>query len=365
MSNTRDIPLASLSQCASNSSPAHPPALVADAVFEGGGMRALAHIGALAVAEERGYRWYRLAGTSAGAMIAALVAAGYSAAELHAIMGAVDYRRFADDAADDHLHLHQVSRLLFKLGLHAGIELEHFMRELLQARGLRRFGDLRLPPERAAAVGSSPAYRLTVIAADVSRRRLLCLPQDLHSERACYGLDPDQLDIARAVRMSASIPFFYVPVSLRRLDGGLSYIVDGGLVSGFPLFALVPPDGEAARPLLGFRLCQGDGEDDEDGSDKGADRPGEPILLPPGNLVAFSQALLETMLSAHDRFALEQRAHGMGAIRTISIPVGKIGATRFDLSRGEIEALYRQGRAAAERFFAGLPAEQASPGARA
>ncbi|WP_081838845.1 patatin-like phospholipase family protein [Thermogemmatispora carboxidivorans] len=365
MSNTPDTPLASRSQSVPNSGPAHRPALVADAVFEGGGMRALAHIGAVAVAEERGYRWYRLAGTSAGAMIAALVAAGYSAAELHAIMGAIDYRRFADDAADDRLHLHQVSRLLFKLGLHTGVELEHFMRELLQARGLRCFGDLRLPPAKEPAVDYSPAYRLTVVAADVSRRRLLRLPQDLHSERACYGLDPDQLDIARAVRMSASIPFFYVPVTLQRPDGGLSYIVDGGLVSGFPLFALLPSDGELARPLLGFRLCEGDSQDDGDGHDKDADRPEEPIFLPLSNLVAFSQALLETMLAAHDRFALEQRACGMGAIHAISIPVGKIGATRFDLSRGEIEALYRQGRIAAERFFAGLPAEQASPGARA
>lgn len=367
MSSTPDLPLAPYSQPGPASWTVRPPTLIADAVFEGGGMRALAHIGALAVAEERGYRWYRLAGTSAGAMIAALVAAGYSAAELHAIMGAIDYRRFADEGVDDHLRLHQVSRLLFRLGLHAGTYLEHFVRELLLARGLRTFGDLRLPPEAAAAASDPPNYRLTVIAADVSRRRLLRLPQDLHSERGGYGLDPDQLDIARAVRMSASIPFFYVPVTLQRPDGGLSYIVDGGLVSDFPLFALAPSDGQLARPLLGFRLCENDGEDDQN---EGRDEDGQglsraPALLPPGNLIAFSQALLATMLSAHDRLVLEQRARGMEAIRTISIPVGSIGATRFDLSHDEIEALYQQGRAAAERFFAAPGPEQAGPAATA
>ncbi|WP_112433141.1 patatin-like phospholipase family protein [Thermogemmatispora tikiterensis] len=364
MSSTPDLPLAPHSQPDPTSWTLQPPTLIADAVFEGGGMRALAHIGALAVAEERGYRWYRLAGTSAGAMIAALVAAGYSAAELHAIMGAIDYRRFADEATDDHLHLHQVSRLLFKLGLHAGTYLEHFVRELLLARGLRTFGDLRLPFETVAA-SDPPAYRLTVIAADISRRRLLCLPQDLHSERAGYGLDPDQLDIARAVRMSASIPFFYVPVILQRPDGGLSYIVDGGLVSDFPLFALAPVDGQQARPLLGFRLCENDGAEDQDGGhgEDGQDLSRAPALLPPGNLIAFSQALLATMLSAHDRLVLEQRTRGAEAIRTISIPVGSIGATRFDLSRDEIEALYQQGRTAAERFFAGPDPGQAGSAA--
>lgn len=323
-------------------------------------MRALAHIGALAVAEERGYRWGRLAGTSAGAMIAALVAAGYSAAELHAIMSAIDYRRFADGIADDRLHLHQVSQLLFKLGLHSGNYLEQFMRELLQARGLRRFGDLRLPAADGPEAERGPRYRLTVIAADISRRRLLQLPQDLHSARASYGLDPDQLDIARAVRMSASIPFFYIPVTLQRPDGGLSYIVDGGLVSGFPLLSLMPADGEAPRPLLGFHLCEGDSEDCSEGDDGDGDEgesaeaaQAELAKLPlPGKLIAFSQALLATMLSAHDRlFMLEQRSHWRGFMHTICIPVGKIGATRFDLKPSEVEALYRRGRAAAERFF--------------
>ncbi|WP_376796552.1 patatin-like phospholipase family protein [Thermogemmatispora sp.] len=343
---------------------AQPVPQLVDAVFEGGGMRALAHIGALAVVEEHGYRWHRLAGTSAGAMIAALVAAGYSAAELHAIMTAIDYRRFADGVSDGHLHLHQVSRLLFRLGLHSGDYLEHFIRELLLARGLRCFGDLRLPPQAAAPSDAQTTgladYRLTVIAADISRQRLLRLPQDLLSERATYGLDPDQLDIARAVRMSASIPFFYVPVTLQRADGRLSYIVDGGLVSDFPLFALLPLGHQAPRPILGFRLCQ----DEKGNGGEGHCEPGEeadgqddarwqaPAPLPPGNLIAFSQALLATMLSAHDRLALQLRSRAAGSIETICIPVGNIEATRFDLSRGEIEALYRRGRAAADHFFA-------------
>ncbi len=54
----------------------------ADAVFQGGGVKVIGLVGALTVAEQYGYRWVNVAGTSAGAMVAALVAAGYRAEEV-------------------------------------------------------------------------------------------------------------------------------------------------------------------------------------------------------------------------------------------------------------------------------------------
>ncbi len=49
-----------------------------DGVFEGGGVRGIAHVGAICALAEKGYEWERVAGTSAGSIIAALLAAGYS-----------------------------------------------------------------------------------------------------------------------------------------------------------------------------------------------------------------------------------------------------------------------------------------------
>jgi len=57
-----------------------------DLVFQGGGMRGIGLVGGLAVLEEQGYLPQRVAGNSAGAIVGALVAAGYSAAELYAIL---------------------------------------------------------------------------------------------------------------------------------------------------------------------------------------------------------------------------------------------------------------------------------------
>ena len=43
-------------------------------IFEGGGVKGLAHIGALAAAQQRGVNFTGVAGTSAGAIVAALIA---------------------------------------------------------------------------------------------------------------------------------------------------------------------------------------------------------------------------------------------------------------------------------------------------
>src|SRR5690349_2716419 len=57
-----------------------------DAVFEGGGVKGIALIGAAQAVEEAGYAFENLAGTSAGAIVATLLAAGYSSAELRTIL---------------------------------------------------------------------------------------------------------------------------------------------------------------------------------------------------------------------------------------------------------------------------------------
>jgi NTE family protein len=40
-----------------------------DAVFEGGGVKGIGLVGVIAVAEDRGYKWVSVAGTSAGLLL--------------------------------------------------------------------------------------------------------------------------------------------------------------------------------------------------------------------------------------------------------------------------------------------------------
>ena len=72
-----------------------------DLVFEGGGVKGVGLAGALAELEEQGYAPQNIAGTSAGAITAALLAAGYRGEELREIVMELDFRQFQDKAWED------------------------------------------------------------------------------------------------------------------------------------------------------------------------------------------------------------------------------------------------------------------------
>jgi NTE family protein len=92
-----------------------------DLVFEGGGVKGIGLAGAVATLEERGYVPQNVAGTSAGAITAALLAAGYSAAELRELIIGLDYRQFEDKGWEDKIPLVERSlSMLLDLGLYEG-----------------------------------------------------------------------------------------------------------------------------------------------------------------------------------------------------------------------------------------------------
>ena len=67
-----------------------------DAVFEGGGVKGIGLVGAVSEIEAKGYEFVNLAGTSAGAIVATLLAAGYKAAEVKDIINGLDFNTLVD-----------------------------------------------------------------------------------------------------------------------------------------------------------------------------------------------------------------------------------------------------------------------------
>jgi NTE family protein len=59
-------------------------------------------------------------------------------------------------------------------------------------------------------------YRLQVIASDITAHRLLVLPRDA---KRFFAIEPDDLDVAEAIRMSMSIPIYFKPWRLGDLQG--------------------------------------------------------------------------------------------------------------------------------------------------
>lgn len=65
-----------------------------DGVFEGGGVRGIAHVGAICALAEKGYEWERVAGTSAGAIISGTCSGRIFLFRAKTIITDIDYNKF-------------------------------------------------------------------------------------------------------------------------------------------------------------------------------------------------------------------------------------------------------------------------------
>jgi NTE family protein len=287
--------------------------------------------------EEQGWKPQNVAGTSAGAITAAVIAAGYTSAEVRDITFSLDYRRFEDRTWQDRIPLMgKPLSVLVTNGIYKGDEFISWMTDLLAAKGIRTFGDLRTKEKDAKYTS-----RLQVIASDLSSRRLLILPRDA----GILGLDPDELDVALAIRMSMSIPIFFRPVRVTDKSGADHVIVDGGILSNFPVWLFDRSDDEEPEwPTFGLLLVEPDPKIPI------AMRIPKPERAPLGarGLTQMLSGLYHTMVEAHDRLYIEKAEFA----RTIPIPTLGVRTTEFDLPRKRAQELYDSGRTAAEKFLA-------------
>jgi predicted acylesterase/phospholipase RssA len=102
-----------------------------DGVFEGGGVKGIGLVGALAYLEDQGYEPVNLAGTSAGAIVAALRAAGYSGHDLKQTLMGMDLRKFTDPTIVGRLPVAgPIISLMRRLGIYKGDYFLGLIREL-------------------------------------------------------------------------------------------------------------------------------------------------------------------------------------------------------------------------------------------
>ena len=128
-----------------NAEPGSP--LRADLVFEGGGVKGIGLTGAYRTLCDRGYQPECVAGTSAGAITAALVAVGYDGPELEqVVLHDMEFKKFEDESLLDHFgRAGDLAEFLKSRGMHSGKYFLGWMRERLEAKGKMKFGDLRDP----------------------------------------------------------------------------------------------------------------------------------------------------------------------------------------------------------------------------
>jgi len=288
-------------------------------------------VGALTTLEEKGFVPQNVAGTSAGAITAALLAAGYTAAEMRKILAGLEFERFEDETAESRIPLvGKVLSALVEKGMYKGEDFHEWIGGLLAEKGVHTFRDLVVEEYKDEP---DYRYRLQVIATDITAHELLRLPRDA----ARFGLDPDELPVADAVRMSMSIPIFFEPWRWRAADGEEHLIVDGGVLSNFPVW-IFDSEGVPRWPTFGLTLVEPDPK-----ADPGRGQPAAEDT----DIVTYLKDLASTMMEAHDRMYLQNDTF----VRTIPIPTLGVGTTEFDLSKERADALFESGRTATLKFL--------------
>jgi NTE family protein len=311
-------------------------------VLSGGGVKGIGLVGAVVALLDAGYRVQRVSGTSAGSIVGAIAAAAslgdqLSPEEVKDLALQLDYHKFTDPGAVERIPLLGPSLAVLRgTGIYKGDYAHDWIMGQLKDLGVRTFGDLaiqddELPPERR--------YKLVVTVADVTTGQLVRLPWDY---RRVYGLDPDEQSVADAVRASMAIPFFFRPVTLTASSGLKSTLVDGGLLSNFPIDSLDRLDGRKPRwPSFGVTVLPNLPE----GNDKVI-----PALAPIRALGAphLLEGVITTALVGRDQAYLNEP---WVSARTIRVDSTDAGFLDFGITDNEIEALYAKGYAAAEAFL--------------
>jgi predicted acylesterase/phospholipase RssA len=364
-----------------------------DLVFEGGGAKGLAFVGALQAFERHGHTPRRVLGTSAGSIVAVLVAAGYDAAECKA---AINERlpdgssRFAgflqtphiDDITDlnnslrywlkteldnplvpnliepmvdqftdklmqRNLAKHLISFLIWG-GWYAGEALLDYLREKLDVGG-RCLGNstLREFHERTGR-------ELSVVASDITDRSMLVLN---------HRTAPD-CPTVWAVRMSMSCPLVWQEVIWQK-DWGLyrnqdingHTVVDGGLLSNFPIRLLVSDDNtieeimgrdSASDHVIGLLLDDGldvPGAEITQRIDSGVPGFLERTDVLAGMMVRIS-GMADTLLAGHDKSVIDTHKN-----MVCRLPARGYGILEFDLTAERMAPIILAGETAMDAHF--------------
>lgn len=340
-------------------------------VFEGGGVKGIAYVGAMEVLGRRRILRdiVRVGGTSAGAINATLFALGYTNPQMRKLLQELDFNNFLD--ADWGL-VRDSQRLLKKYGWYKG----DFFRDWMGERVAHKLGDADMTFADLHAAGRPDLY---VYGTNLSTG---------FGEVFSVEHTP-QLSIATAVRISMSIPLFFAAVRAGRIapDGAAAddIYVDGGLLDNYPvklfdrLHYIDTPEQESAarrtnyygqenrrlarrtkgrdyspyvynRQTLGLRL----------------DSPQQITAFRDGVMPAhreikdffdYARALISTIIEAQ----ATQHLHSDDWQRTVYIDTLDVATTDFDLSDARKLALVDSGRACTAEYFEWFNDKEARP----
>jgi len=322
-------------------------------VFEGGGVKGIAYVGATEVLEKKDIlpNIKRVGGTSAGAINALLVGLNYSPAETQQILSQLDFRNFLDDTWGV---VRDTNRLVTEYGWYKG----DFFRRWVGERIAAKVGNPDATFNDIHNRMDQKGFReLFFVGTNLSTRFAEVFSYE-HTPRWC---------VADAVRISMSIPLFFAAKRSMRGD----VYVDGGLIDNYPIKLFdrekyvddktqirIPPyyqdHNEALTAqgrdinsyvynieTLGFRL--------DSAKEIAVFRDqGEPEHHRIDDLFSYAYGLVDTVMESQSN----QHLHSDDWQRTIYIDTLGVATTDFGLNDERKAALAESGRTHTQEYFA-------------
>lgn len=363
-----------------------------DLVFEGGGAKGMVFVGACKEFFERGHTFDRLLGTSAGAITAALMAAGYRPEEMlealtekengksvfagfmgmpppftdeemqtsaiRRVLEAIDikllfdpWEKWLDDrlaqALAENEQFRHILALIERGGWYAADPFIAWLETKLDSGtwsgGQRSFSGMTL-----AQLFAATGVEVSVVASDTTDGRILVLN---------HRTAPD-CPVVWAVRMSMSIPLVWDEVVWKSSWGRYlgrditgHAIVDGGLLSNFPIELFISDEPQVVKlmgpkkdnPVLGLLIDENLPVPQPKARGLMVD-----INIKPNELrtVQRLQRLANAATSAHDKMVIDEYSHLI-----VRLPAAGYGTTEFDMSDKRRTALVNAGRSSLAAYF--------------
>lgn len=279
--------------------------MIRNLVFKGGGVRGIAYAGALQVLEDKGILQdiQRVAGTSAGAITALLVALKYTAEGIKEIISGLDFKSLEDGW--DPL------RIPYHYGLYAGDRALEWLESVTRAKAGPKatFADLR----------RKGFLDLMVVAASLNQQGVQIFSAD----------KTPTVFVSEAVRASMSIPFFFKAMQVTGID---DLFVDGGTLWNYPISIF--DNGKPDPETLG--LCLTDF----------TPQPNPKVST--GELGQYVKSVFSMLLAAQD---VDEAQEPADQARTMRIDALGISATDFGITADQTAALYQSGARSATKYL--------------
>ena len=181
-------------------------------VLMGGGARGLAHVGVLRVLEKNGLVPDIITGTSMGAIVGGLFAAGLSGARLTEMLGGLSLDNYVDKPA--HRNLFKRPKNLFEY-----VMLSDYKNRFFSKMGLGK--EDAIESYLKSCVGDVRIEDLPI--------KFVCNAVDLVSGKEVLFTEGV---LAKALRATMSLPLVFAPVRMRGM-----LLLDGGVLNGAPVEA--------------------------------------------------------------------------------------------------------------------------------